>query len=280
MMQLPVMIYGTAWKEAGTRRLLTSAVRAGFRAVDTANQRRHYFEEGVGEALADCYAAGLVRREDLFLQTKFTHARAQDQRLPYDASAPFGEQLRQSHQSSLEHLETAYLDSYVLHGTHTGGAFDDADWEVWEAMESLVAAKSVRRLGISNINVMDLAELFGRATIKPSFVQNRCFARDQWDRLMREYCKSNGIVYQGFSLLTANRPVLDRPDFREIVNRTQRTAAQVIFRFAVQVGMCPLNGTTSEAHMREDLAIGDFELSPEDIATIERAEPRSDRTGP
>ncbi len=270
MMKHPVMMYGTAWKEAETRRLVTAAIRAGFRAVDTANQRRHYFEEGVGEALAECYAAGVVRREELFLQTKFTHARAQDQRLPYDARAPFGEQLRQSHQSSLEHLRTSYLDSYLLHGPHSGGGFDDADWEVWEAMERLVAAGSVRRIGVSNIDVLDLAELFGRATIKPSVVQNRCFARDQWDRSMREYCRSNGIVYQGFSLLTANRPVLERPDFQKIVNRVQRTAPQVIFRFAVQVGMLPLNGTTTEAHMREDLAIGDFELSPGDIATIER----------
>jgi diketogulonate reductase-like aldo/keto reductase len=270
MMQHPTLIYGTAWKEAQTQRLVVTAIRAGFRALDTANQRRHYFEEGVGKALAECYAAGVVRREDLFLQTKFTHARAQDERLPYDANAPFGEQLRQSHQRSLEHLKTSYLDSYVLHGTHMGDGFDDADWEVWEAMESLVDAKSVGRIGISNIDVIDLAELFRRARIKPSVVQNRCFARDKWDRSTREYCKSNGIVYQGFSLLTANRAVLERPDFRKIVNRAQRTAPQVIFRFAVQVGMLPLTGTTSEAHMREDLAIGDFALSPEDIAIIER----------
>ena len=269
MIKHPVMMYGTAWKEAETQRLVATAIRAGFRAVDTANQRRHYFEEGVGEALAECYAAGVVRREDLFVQTKFTHARAQDERLPYDANAPFGDQLRQSHQSSLEHLKTSYLDSYVLHGTHMGNGLDDADWEVWEAMESLVAAKSVGRIGISNIDVLDLAELFGRASIKPSVVQNRCFARDGWDRTMRDYCKSNGIVYQGFSLLTANRTVLDRPDVQEIANRTQKTAPQVIFRFAVQVGMLPLSGTKTEAHMREDLAIEDFALSPEDIAAIE-----------
>jgi diketogulonate reductase-like aldo/keto reductase len=270
MMTHPMMMYGTAWKEAETQRLVATAIRAGFRAVDTANQRRHYFEEGVGQALAECYATGVVRREDLFLQTKFTYARAQDHRLPYNAKAPFGEQLRQSHQSSLEHLKTTYLDSYVLHGPYSGDGLDDADWEVWEAMEGLVTAGSVGRIGISNVNVIDLAELCGRARIKPGVVQNRCFARDGWDRSMREYCTSNGIVYQGFSLLTANRPLLERPDFREIVNRAQKTAAQVIFRFAVQAGMRPLTGTTSEAHMREDLAIGDFTLSPEDIATIER----------
>lgn len=269
-MNHPTLMYGTAWKEAETQRLVTTALRAGFRAIDTANQRLHYHEEGVGAALAECYASGLVRREDLFLQTKFTHARAQDHRLPYDVRAPFAEQLRQSHASSLLHLGTHYLDSYVLHGTHTGGGFDDADWEIWEAMERLVDAGTVTRLGVSNISVIDLAEVYGRARIKPSFVQNRCFARDRWDRSMREYCRSNGVIYQGFSLLTANRQVLDRPAFQEIVARAQRTPSQVLFRFAMQVGMLPLTGTKTESHMREDLAIGDFTLSADDLATIER----------
>lgn len=265
----PLMMYGTAWKEADTERLVATAIRAGFRAIDTANQRLHYFEEGVGRALAECYRAGVVRREDLFLQTKFTHARAQDQRLPYDPSAAFGEQVRQSHASSLEHLGTDHLDAYVLHGAHSADGFDDADWEVWEAMEGLVAAGSVTHLGVSNVSILDLAELYGHARIKPSFVQNRCYARDRWDRSMRDYCRSNGIVYQGFSLLTANLPLLDRPGFREIVARVNRTPSQVLFRFAVQVGMFPLTGTKTEAHMREDLAIGDFELSPADLAAIE-----------
>ena len=200
----------------------------------------------------------MVRRDDLFLQTKFTHARAQDERLPYDASAPFGEQLRQSHQSSLEHLKTSYLDSYFLHGTHDGDGFGDADWEVWEAMESLVAANSVRWIGISNVTVIDLAELFGRARIKPSFVQNRCVARDGWDRATREYCKRNGIGYQGFSLLTSNRPLMRRPAFREIADRLQKTAPQIVFRFAVQAGIWPLNGTSSEA--RHARGPGDWRL--------------------
>ncbi len=68
---LPDFLYGTAWKEGRTAGLVEQALRAGFRGIDTANQRRHYFEAGVGEGLAAAYRAGIVKREELFLQTKF-----------------------------------------------------------------------------------------------------------------------------------------------------------------------------------------------------------------
>src|ERR1700691_2243637 len=99
-------IYGTAWKEERTTALVEMALRAGFRGIDTANQRRHYFEAGVGEALAAAYRAGLVDRGGLFLQTKFTYRPGQDHRLPYDPAAPFAVQVAQSMARSLEPLAT------------------------------------------------------------------------------------------------------------------------------------------------------------------------------
>src|SRR4051812_43833653 len=110
----PNFIYGTAWKEDRTAALVELAVRAGFRAIDTANQRRHYFEAGVGAAVATLYREGVVKREELFLQTKYTFRPGQDDRLPYDAQAPLATQVAQSMASSLEHLGTDYVDSYVL----------------------------------------------------------------------------------------------------------------------------------------------------------------------
>src|SRR5436305_728907 len=77
--RVPTFIYGTAWKEDGTTRLTPLALHGGFRGIDTANQRRHYHEAGVGRALAE---AGLPR-DDVFLQTKFTYRGGQDHRLPY-----------------------------------------------------------------------------------------------------------------------------------------------------------------------------------------------------
>src|SRR5207248_8138648 len=98
-------IYGTAWKKDATAELVRAALGAGFRAIDTANQPRHYQEPLVGEALAALAAAG-VAREALFLQTKFTPINGQDNRVPYDPQADPATQVRQSFESSLQHLKT------------------------------------------------------------------------------------------------------------------------------------------------------------------------------
>src|SRR5260370_20867558 len=117
---IPNFLYGTAWKEDRTAALTELALRSGFRGIDTANQRRHYFEEGVGQGLAAAYRAGIVTRADLFLQTQFTYQRGQDHRLPYDPAARLSTQGAHSIASSLQHLGTDCVDSYVLHGPPSG----------------------------------------------------------------------------------------------------------------------------------------------------------------
>lgn len=269
MESTPSLLYGTAWKENETERLTRLALEAGFRGIDTANQRKHYFEAGVGAALAGAIGDGLVRREDVFLQTKFTYVDGQDHRLPYDPRAGITTQVRQSFASSLEHLQVERLDSYVLHGPSQRPGLGPMDHEAWRAMEEHQQSGRTRFLGISNVLLDQLEELWDIAAVKPQFVQNRCFARSAWDRSVRAFCRAHGILYQGFSLLTANAHELDRPAFWEIVERAGRTPAQVIFRFAHQVGMLPLTGTTDPDHMREDLQIFDFELTDEDVRAIE-----------
>jgi len=265
---VPSFIYGTAWKEAETERLVRMALDAGFRGIDTANQRRHYFEAGVGAALAGALAAGGLERKDLFLQTKFTYVRGQDNRLPYDPRSPLAIQVEQSFASSLEHLGIDYLDSYVLHGPSVAHGLTADDWETWETMERLHGAGKTRLLGVSNVSIGQLAELYAGASTKPAVVQNRCFAALGWDRAVRQFCGERGIIYQGFSLLTANRDVLRLRLVHEIAARLNRTVAQVIFRFALHVGMTALTGTTSAAHMGEDLSVHDFELRPDEIRAL------------
>jgi diketogulonate reductase-like aldo/keto reductase len=259
MIDIPPFLYGTAWKEDATARLTRMAIDAGFRGIDTANQRKHYFEAGVGEAIRG------IPRDELFLQTKFTYRDGQDHRLPYDPNADPATQVRQSFASSLEHLGVDRIDSYVLHGPQRRRGLTDVDRETWRAMESL----DVRFLGVSNVALDQLEELVAFAKIRPRFVQNRCYARTGWDAAVRAFCREHDIVYQGFSLLTANVAELRSARFREIVARTGRTPAQVVFRFAMQVGMLPLTGTTDPEHMREDLASGEFELSAGDVQIIE-----------
>jgi diketogulonate reductase-like aldo/keto reductase len=267
--RIPDFLYGTAWKEDRTAHLTELALRAGFRAIDTANQRRHYFEAGVGQALAAAYQSEIVRRADLFLQTKFTYQRGQDHRLPYDPTASLSTQVAQSMASSLEHLGTDYVDSYVLHGPSDAYEWSEEDHEVWQAMTKERDAGRTRLLGLSNVSLEHLEQMESAHLEVPAFVQNRCFARSGWDHEIRRLCRERNIVYQGFSLLTANPEALRHPMIAEIAQRENATPAQIVFAFARAVGMLPLTGTSNSEHMKQDLASGKLNLSKEEAEKIE-----------
>jgi diketogulonate reductase-like aldo/keto reductase len=265
---IPPFMYGTAWKKDATSLLVQLAVESGFRAIDTANQLIHYEEARVGEALQALVSKG-IPRESLFLQTKFTPVNGQDHRTPYDAKASLTTQVRQSFESSLGHLHTDHLDSYVLHGPYSRRGLGNSDWEVWAAMEELYRSGKTRMIGISNVTADQLSLLCAKASTKPMVVQNRCYASLGWDKEVRDLCRAQGILYQGFSLLTANQPVLASPAIRSIAARLKTGAAQVIFRFSMQLGMLPLTGTTSAQHMKDDLRADELRLTSEEVSLIE-----------
>ncbi|OGQ55333.1 MAG: xylose reductase [Deltaproteobacteria bacterium RIFCSPLOWO2_02_56_12] len=265
---LPSFMYGTAWKKEATTQLVQLAVASGFTAIDTANQLIHYQEALVGEALQALEKKG-IKRDTLFLQTKFTPVGGQGGRTPYDASADLATQVRQSFDRSLTHLGTEYVDSYVLHAPYSRQGLGEADWEVWAAMEGLYQSGKTKIIGISNVTAGQLTQLCEQANHKPMVVQNRCFAALGWDQEVREICQAHGIIYQGFSLLTANREVLADPEIQTIAKRLGTGPAQIIFRFAMQIGMLPLTGTTSRQHMKEDLQAEQLALSTEEIRRIE-----------
>jgi len=269
--RVPRFLYGTAWKEDRTEALTTLALGMGFRGIDTANQRKHYFEAAVGKAVAGVKARGMLTREQVFLQTKFTHRRGQDHRLPYDENAPVAAQVRQSMKMSLEHLGVDFVDSYILHGPTVRDGLAAADWAAWRTMEALHKDGLARLLGVSNMNLKQLQLLSAKAEVQPSFVQNRCYAARAWDKPVRDFCAKQGIVYQGFSLLTANRQLGKHPGMAEIAKRHGKGIDQVIFRFALDAGMIPLTGTTDAQHMKTDLEVFSFSLSPEEIRAVETA---------
>jgi diketogulonate reductase-like aldo/keto reductase len=266
--RVPSFMYGTAWKKEATTHLVQLAVTSGFRAIDTANQLIHYHEALVGEALQVLENNG-IKRDTLFVQTKFTPVGGQGGQPPYNPDADLTTQVNQSCDSSLAHLGTDYIDSYVLHAPYSRRGLGAADWEVWAAMEKLYQLGTTKMIGVSNITAGQLTELCEQANIKPMVVQNRCFAALGWDREVRQICRTHGVIYQGFSLLTANREVLIYPEIMRIAKRLNAGPAQVIFRFAMQVGMLPLTGTTSEQHMKEDLEAERLTLSAEEVRQIE-----------
>ena len=269
---VPTLCYGTAWKEERTAELVAQALTMGFRGIDTANQRRHYHEAEVGRALLAEWERGILRRKDVFVQTKFTFRSSQDHRLPYDPAAPIGRQVEQSFDSSRSHLGVDVVDSYLLHAPSLSQGLSPADIEAWRVMETLHDAGRVRFIGVSNFAPDQLVTLLRAARVRPTFVQNRCYASRRWDASVRAICSREGVVYQGFSLLTANQRVVRSSLVYKIARRHQRAPTQVIVRFALQLGMVVLTGTTNPQHMAEDLALYDFELTHAEVNALEHVE--------
>ena len=260
------IIYGTAWKKSDTARLVTLAIQTGFRAIDTACQPKHYDEAGVGAGVVASLSPALTRA-DLYLQTKFTSLSGQDpDQVPYDRKAPLPHQVAQSVAMSLTNLQTDYLDCVLLHSpmptmTQTHAA--------WRALEACVDTGQIRQLGVSNCyRPDDLKDLYQGARIKPFVVQNRFYADTNYDRDIRAYCDQHQMIYQSFWTLSANAGLLAHKTITGPATAHKRTAAQILFRYLTQIGVVPLTGTKSAAHMREDLAIFDFELSREESSAI------------
>src|SRR5262249_26965066 len=153
--------------------------------------------------------------------------------------------VEQSFASSLSHLGTKTTDAYLLHGPTQRSGLAPADWEAWRAMEVLHDSGRVRWLGVSNFGLGQLQALCERARVPPKFVQNRCYAVQGWDRAIRDFCRANRMIYQGFSLLTANREALAGRELSQIAARHGRSVSQIVFRFALEMGMLPLTGTTN-----------------------------------
>ena len=151
----------------------------------------------VGAAITNQIENGVVNRDDLFIQTKFTHRGGQDNRLPYNANAPVSEQVHQSFAKSLEHLCMDRIDSFVLHGPSQRVGLAAQDREAWLAMEEVHEQGAIGVLGVSNFSAEQLETLLAEANVKPSFVQNRCYAALGWDQQVRKICEMNDIIYQG-----------------------------------------------------------------------------------
>ena len=140
----------------------------------------------------------------------------------------------------------------------------------WRVFESFVDSKTIRQLGISNCySRTDLERLYETARIKPAIIQNRFYAETNYDSEIRAFCDQSQIIYQSFWTLSANPHLLSHKTMTTLASAHHRTAPQILFRYLTQIGVVPLTGTKSEAHMREDLAIFDFELTDEERGAID-----------
>jgi len=171
--------------------------------------------------------------------------------------------------SSLEHLATDHVDSYVLHGPASNYDWTEDDAEVWAAMRKERDAGRTRLLGVSNVSQRHLQQMAAARAEVPTFVQNRCYARLGWDRAVRQFCRERKIIYQGFSLLTANQEVLNHPLIARLAATANVAPAQIVFSFARSIGILPLTGTASAEHMKQDLASRNLTIPSEAVQAIE-----------
>ncbi|EAL86113.1 putative aldo-keto reductase (AKR) [Aspergillus fumigatus Af293] len=256
---LPLFLYGTAWKKDRTAGLVYQALNAGFRAVDTAGQPKHYQEELVREGIRRAIHDGILRREDLY--TKFTSVHGQDpNKMPYDPRTSVTDQVHASVKSSLHNLcapdasssvEDAYIDTFLLHSPLSTMA---ETMEAWLTLESYVPHR-IRNLGISNCTLPILKELYARATVKPAVVQNRFYPDTRFDVPLRTFCGAHDIIYQSFWTLTANPGLLRSDAVQSLASQVEISPAAALYCLVLGLGNTTvLNGTTNRARMDADLA--------------------------
>ncbi|KAE8449270.1 hypothetical protein EG329_008437 [Mollisiaceae sp. DMI_Dod_QoI] len=261
--QIPKMVYGTAWKKDRSTALVYQALKAGFRAIDTAAQPRHYNEKGVAEGIARAIAEGIVEREDIYIQTKFTSPSGQDpNNMPYDASLPIEQQVATSISSSLSHFTfpgegEPYIDCLVMHSPYR--KIEDT-LRAWRTFETYVPSK-IRSLGISNTTLPILQALVSEMSIKPSVCQNRFYPDTRWEVPLRSFCRDQGIIFQSFWTLTGNphlvksKPILEMAEKlrgKREVDGDDKALALYSLVLGLE-GISILNGTTNEERMMRDL---------------------------
>lgn len=252
----PAFTYGTAWKKDETKRMVKEALQQGFRRIDTAAQPKHYQEHLVGEALREAYAEGTVKRNEVHVQTKYTTPAGQDlSNMPYDPKASLEEQVRTSVASSLKNLRStqdnetdSYIDCLLLHSPLPT---IEQTLQAWNLLETYVPHQ-IKALGISNVDLHVLREIYNVSTIKPSVVQNRFYPATRFDDPLRAFCRDNGIVYQSFWTLTGNPKLARSEVVADLAVAVGVSTSVALYALVMDQGIEVLNGTTSPRHMQED----------------------------
>ncbi|KAF8274576.1 Aldo/keto reductase [Lactarius quietus] len=227
------IIYGTAWKKERTTALVvTAAVLACFRAIDTGWSSECYLEDLVGEALEILYQKHGYNREDLFFQADTVEA-----------------QTRSSFATSLQQLRTTYLGSYILHSPPETYA---KTLQAWRILVALQDEGRVRAVGLSSAYDPTLLARFGKDSGRAfQVVQNRWYERNGWDREEVKWCHANSAqYYQSFWTLTSSPSLLSHPATAAFAKENKCTSAQAVYRFTQFLGITPLSGTTTDPHAR------------------------------
>jgi diketogulonate reductase-like aldo/keto reductase len=263
--EIPALGFGTLIPDpVATKNATKAALETGFRALDTAE--RYRTEKEVGEAMAEVFNAEKIKREDVFVITKLWNTNHRPERV------------KPAFEASLDKLKLDQLDLYLIHTPFAFQPGDDQDprdasgnviydkgvtlLDTWRAMEELVREGRCKAIGLSDVNLKVVKEIFDAATIKPSVVHLESHPYNpEWDLL--DYCRANGIVLQAFAPLGHNSQpnLLEDPVITGIASRTGKTPAQVALAWGIQRGTALLTTSKNPQRIRENF---DVSTIPED----------------
>jgi len=251
--QMPVMGLGVYMSNPGaeTENAVKWALESGYRMIDTA--AIYHNEESVGDAIA---ASG-VSRSDIFLATKLW-----DTDHGYDAAISALE-------TSLKKLKVDYLDLYLIHSPNTGKIV-----ETWDALIHMQKLGKIRSIGVSNFGVQHLEALKKHGRPMPTVNQIEMHPMIYQERIpLLDFCKENGILVQAYGSMFFGKPeFLERSEVTKPATTHQATSAQVLLRWALQMGFQIIPKSVKKHRIEENLKVFDINLSPEEVEALSEME--------
>jgi 2,5-diketo-D-gluconate reductase A len=231
-----------------TKEAVAEALKAGYRLIDTAQGYRN--EEGVGAAIAESD----LPRDDLFITTKLTNSEQ-----GYDTTLT-------AFDGSMEKLGIDVLDLFLIHWPQP---MFDQYVDTWRAFEKLLADGRVRSIGVSNFEIPHLQRLMSETDVVPTVNQIELHPQFPQDEL-REFHAEHGILTESWGPLGQGKGLLEDPNVVEVARRKDRTPAQVVLRWHVQLGCIVIPKSVNPERIQENIDLFDFELDDADMAEISK----------
>ncbi|XP_072937531.1 aldo-keto reductase AKR2E4-like [Epargyreus clarus] len=245
-------------KDDSVQKAVEAAIDTGYRHIDTA--AIYDTEDQVGRAINNKISEGVVKREDLFVTTKLWN--------DHHARSDVVPALRES----LSKLNLEYIDLYLIHwpmAQFKNGSFQDIDYlETWQGMMDAKNLGLTKSIGVSNFNQQMLERIIKESGVKPAVLQIETNLNLQ-QPLLHQYCKEQQIAIVGYtpfgsvfrSKPDSPPPRADNPTLISIAEKHNKTVAQVVLRYLVDIGVTPIPKTVNKSRVEENFNIFDFELT-------------------